>query len=100
MTTAENALNTMEILKENGVRTMTIVTSAYHQRWGQALYHLVAELYRQREGYGVRIVGNYCYDIEPSVSIYELDDRIAVRQMAGILGLPEEAVAALPSFRR
>ena len=100
MTTAENAVNTFEILRREGVRTVTIVTSAYHQRWGQALYNAVGALYRQRMGCDVEIVGNYCYDIEPSVSIYELDDRIAVRQMAGILGLPEEAVAALPSFRR
>ena len=35
MTTAENAVNTFEILRREGVRTMTIVTSDYHQRWGR-----------------------------------------------------------------
>ena len=46
MTTAENAVNTFEILRKKGVHTMTIVTSGYHQRWGQALYNLLAELYQ------------------------------------------------------
>lgn len=99
MTTADNALNTMAILMENGVRSMTIVTSAYHQRWGQSLYHLVAEQYRREYGYGVEIIGNYCYDIEPSASIYAFDDRIAAQQMAGILGIPREETGALPSLR-
>ena len=99
MTTAENALNTMAILRENGARTMTVVTSSYHQRWGQSLYHLVAEQYRREYGYGVEIIGNYCYDIEPSASIYAFDDRIAVQQMAGILGIPRETARALPSLR-
>ena len=101
MTTAENAANTLEILKANKIRTMTIVTSAYHQRWGQTLYNLYAELYRQQHNYSVRIVGNYCYDIDPSSSSYVRDDRIAVQQMAGILKLPQGAVhfpsSALPS---
>ena len=98
MTTAENAVNTLEILRQNGVRSMTIVTSAYHQRWGQALYNLMAELYRQQHDYAVRIVGNYCYDIEPSVAIYAHGELIAVRQMAGILKLPEKALQGLPSM--
>ena len=98
MTTAENALNTLAILKEKGVHTMTIVTSSYHQRWGQALYNLVAELYRQDEGYVVEIVGNYSCDREPTVAIYALGDRIAARQIAGILGLPREAIDALPPY--
>ena len=99
MTTAENAVNTFEILRKKGVHTMTIVTSGYHQRWGQALYNLLAELYRQQHGYRVEIVGNYCYDIEPSAAIFAYDDRIAVRQIAGILELPQDALRALPSLR-
>lgn len=90
MTTAENAVNTLRILQEQGVRTMTIVTSTYHQRWGQALYNVVSELYRREYGYYVQIVGNYCYDIEPSVPVYAYGDRIAARQIAGILGVPED----------
>ena len=88
MTTAENAVNTMEILREKGVRSMTIVTSGYHQRWGQALYHLVAEIYRQEYGSGVEILGNYCFDIAPSNDAFSMDDRFAAQQMAGILRLP------------
>ena len=98
-TTAENAVNTFAILEKQGVRTMTIVTSAYHQRRGQTLYHLLAELYRREHGYSAEIVGNYCLEIEPSTPALARDGRIAVRQMGEILGLPEEVLASLPSMR-
>ncbi len=89
MTTAENALNTFAILQKGGVRTMTIVTSEYHQRWGQAVYNAVAALYRQQHGYAVEIVGNYSYAIE-APEVYAHGDRIASMQIAGILQLPPE----------
>ena len=98
-TTAENAVNTLEILRANGIRTMTIVTSAYHQRRGQTLYNATAALFRQQYGYSVRIVGNYCYDIDSSSPIEAFDARVAASQIAGILGLPEEARQILPSMR-
>ena len=85
MTTAENAVNTFEILREKGARTMTIVTSGYHQRWGQALYNAVGALYRQRAGCDIEIVGNYCCDV--GNARYQNDDQIAVMQIAGILQL-------------
>ena len=47
-TTAENAANKLDILRRQGVQTMTVVTSTYHQRRGQLLYSVMAELYRQR----------------------------------------------------
>ena len=78
---------------------MTIVTSSYHQRRGQTLYHLLAELYRREHGYSAESVGNYCLDIEPSSPALARDGRIAVRQMGEILGLPEEVLASLPSMR-
>ncbi len=88
-TTQENAVNTFEILKANRVRSMTIVTSAYQQRRGQAIYNALAALYRQREGFSVEILANYNADVEPSSAVYSVDDRIAARQIAGILELPE-----------
>lgn len=99
MTTAENAVNTFEILRKNRIKTMTIVTSAYHQRWGQAVYNAVGAVFRERYNYDAEIVGNYCLEIEPSVEMYRLDDRIAVMQIAQILGLPEDVVRSLPSLR-
>ena len=89
MTTAENARNTMAILKENGIETMTIVTSSYHQRRGQTLYHALACRYRTELGYAVEIVGNYCYDVTPEKSIRD-DSTIAALQLGEILELPEE----------
>ncbi len=95
MTTAENALNTYVILKEQDIQTMTIITSSYHQRWGQVLYCAVGEQYNQESGYSAEIIGNYCYDVEPSVPMYEMDDRIAAWQLAMILGMPEEEIRRL-----
>ena len=92
MTTAENAVNTMVILQEQGIQTFTVVTSRYHQRWGQVLYNAVAAIYGQRYGYHVRISGNYCFDIDTDVSAFKTDDRIAIRQLSGILGIPSDMV--------
>ena len=92
MTTVENAENTFAILEERGVRTMTIVTSTYHQRWGQAVYNAVGAIYRREHGYSVDIVGNYCFDIEPSSDSYRHDDRIAARQLGTVLKIPKEAM--------
>ena len=98
MTTEENAINTLEILRERGVRSMTIVTSDYHQRWGQAVYNAAAEICRRQYGFSVRIIGNYCCRIAPSSAAYARGDRIAVMQIAGILELPNEVKKALPGM--
>ncbi len=96
MTTAENALNTMAMLRQAGMQTMTIVTSSYHQRWGQAVYNTVASLYGRDQGYRPQMVADYSYDIVPSNPVYKKDARIAVMQIAQILGLPNEAMQSLP----
>lgn len=90
MTTQENAVNSLRIMQENGVHSMTIVTSDYHQRWGQAVYNAAAALCRQREGYAVEILGNYCYEIEPTVELYRHGEQLAAMQIAGILELPRQ----------
>lgn len=90
MTTVENAINTFGMLEANGVKTITIVTSTYHQRWGQAIYNAVRALYGKSHGYSVQIVGNYCFDIEPSNEMFKNDAQIAVRQLSSVLGLPRE----------
>ena len=88
MTTAENAVNTYEILRAHETQTMTIVTSTYHQRWGQAVYNAAGAVCRQEYGSAPRIVGNYCYAIEPANEMFKNDDRIASRQIGQILQLP------------
>ena len=87
MTTADNAVNSYVIMQEHGVTSMTIVTSSYHQRWGQALYNAVGTLYRQQYGYAPEIIGNYCYDIEPDNPVFRDSARIALQQIAGVLGV-------------
>ena len=96
LTTAQNAVNTFRILMARGIETMTIVTSSYHQRWGQVLYNAMAAIYRQEYDYSVEIVGNFCYDTEPTVSAYRKDALIAVRQLGEILGLSAEEMSLLP----
>lgn len=97
--TAENAANTFEIIRKENVRTMTIVTSVYHQRRGQVLYNVMAELYKQKYGYSVEIIANYNYNIESDSPIEAFDARIAASQIAELLELPEEARQNLPSMR-
>ncbi|MBR4540299.1 MAG: YdcF family protein [Clostridia bacterium] len=87
MTTTENAINTFAILRAQGVETITIVTSTYHQRWGQVLYNAMAAKYRQAYGYSVEIIGNYCYDVFPSNVLYLADAQFALTQLKSILAL-------------
>lgn len=100
MTTVDNAVNTFDILRSQRIETMTIVTSTYHQRWGQAVYNAVGAICRQAYGSAARIAGNYCFEIEPSNEIYRSDDRIAVRQIAQILNLPVEATKPAQGYGR
>lgn len=87
MTTAENAVNTFEILRNQGIEAITVVTSDYHQKWGQAIYNAVGALSRQENGYCPEILENYCYEISPSSERYRSGAQIASRQIAGVLGL-------------
>lgn len=86
MTTLENAVNTFAILRAQGVETMTVVTSSYHQRWSQVLYNAMSALCAAGWGYSARIVGNYSFPIAPAES-YARDARIAIRQLGSMLGL-------------
>ena len=97
LTTAENAVNTFAILKAQGIESMTIVTSSYHQRWGQALYNALAAIYEQQQGYHARLIGNYCFRIGPSVDAFLHDDWFAIYQLGEILGLPRAQMARLPN---
>ena len=92
MTTAENAVNTLAILKSRGVRTMTIVTSSYHQRWGQVLYNAMSAVYGQQYGYMPEIVSNYCFSTEPENEAFRNDARIAIMQLGSILHIPRQAM--------
>ena len=96
MTTAENAVNTFEILRAQGIRTLTIVTSTYHQCWGQVLYNALSVRYRLRDGYETEIIGNYCWPCEPEVESFRRGYRFAASQLGQILGLPRKTVRSLP----
>ena len=88
MTTVDNAVNTFAILEERAIETMTIVTSAYHQRRGQAIYSAVAALRAGADGYQPMIVANYCLDIQPANERLLDDAGITIRQLGEVLGLP------------
>ena len=95
MTTEENAVNTLAILQEQGVETITIITSDYHQRRGQTLYNALASLYRQEHGYSPEIVGNFCYNTGSEKGKREQEMMIAIYQLASILELPEDQMELL-----
>ena len=92
MTTADNAVNTLAILNKQAVKSMTIVTSSYHQRWGQVLYNAVSAIYRQQYGFGPEIISNYCYNISPENEMFGNTAGIAIQQLGSILGIPKQAM--------
>ena len=91
MTTLQNAMNTFRMMKGAGIRTFTLVTSSYHQRWGQVIYNAMAEMYRLAGGYDARLIENYSFDT-PAPDKYRYDDRFAARQMTSLLNLPDSVV--------
>ena len=95
MTTADNAVNTFDILRRQGMRTMTIITSAYHLKRGQVLYGAVGAKYRRKYGYMAEIVSNYCVDVEPANPALKNDGHLAVLQLGQILELPDEDMEKL-----
>ena len=83
VSTAENALNTFELLRARGIEEITLVTSSYHQRRAQMLYAAVAAFYRHTEGYAVTLAGNYGCDFKETglfagndalITGYQLED--------------------------
>ena len=91
LTTVKNVHKTFEILEKQGVKTMTIVTSQYHQKRSQALYGVMARVCRQERGYSVQSAGNFCYE-KTAPSNGTPDDRLAMQGMVELLNLPEEAI--------
>ena len=87
MNTLENTLNTFDILEEQGVDSLTIVTSAYHQRRAQALYSAAAARYRQVHGRSAEIIGNFCFETQTNPDSAK-EMATAILQMAVILKAP------------
>ena len=71
---------------------MTIVTSSYHQRWGQVLYNAVSAIYRQQYGFGPEIISNYCYNVSPENGMFDDTAGIAIHQLSSILGISKQAM--------
>lgn len=94
MNTVENAENSFAMMREAGVETYTIVTSTYHQRWGQAVYNCMAAFYNQAYGYDPQLVGNYSFEIEP-IERYSKPQNFAIRQLCTMLDLPDTVVDAM-----
>jgi len=79
--TVGNALNTFEILKEQGIKEITLVTSDYHQRRANILYTALAEFIRETEDYSVVITGNFSCEAEAPYGP-DRDAQIAVMQLS------------------
>ncbi len=92
--TVENAVNTFEIMRAQGVQTYTVVTSEYHQKWGQVIYNAMAAFYRQSAGYDARLLENYSCNITSNPD-YPNEARWAVYQLAVMLDLPDEVMDAI-----
>jgi len=86
MSTLENALNTFTILKEQGIETITVVTSSYHQRRANFLYETLAEIIRETEGVSISVAGNYSCEAQPPEYLKGSNDaRIALTQVGEML---------------
>ena len=94
LSTLTNAVNTFRILEAQGIETITLVTSSYHQRWGQMIYHTLAEVNRMRGEYAPSILENFNYDTKPDKTS-EHDAQFAANQLASMLGLPSAVVRAM-----
>ena len=71
---------------------MTIVTASYHQLWGQVLYNAVSAIYKQQYGFGLVIIGKYCYNISSENGMFGDTAGIAIQQLSSILGIPKQAM--------
>ncbi len=91
MTTLENAMNTFAILKEQGIETITIVTSSYHQRRAGILYETLAEIIRRKEGVSITVAGNYNCEIQPPEDMARYDARIAAMQLAALIAAMDDS---------
>ena len=92
--TVQNAENTFEIMRSRGVSTYTVVTSEYHQKWGQVVYNAMGAFYRQAYGYDAQILENYSCDITSNPD-YPNEARWALYQLAVMLDLPDEVMEAI-----
>ena len=86
--TVSNAVNSLEILKEHRIETMTIVTSDYHQLWAQTLFAIQAEKIRQKEGRSVEIIGNFNWPADKDDTEWRNSLSITVSQAYELLRRP------------
>ncbi len=79
--TVQNALNTFEILKDQRIEEITLVTSDYHLRRASVLYAALAEFVRETENISVALKGGFCCRTETSNGA-DREARIASRQLS------------------
>ena len=84
------AASDLLLMTAQGVETITIVTSTYHQRRAGTLYNAVAALYERDQGYSVQIVGNYCFPVAADQGTQMMELPITVSQLTSILRLPQD----------
>ena len=85
MTTADNAINTFRILREQGIHEITIVTSSYHQCQAHMLFYLVAQYYYYSNGIPFKLIGNFSFETENHANSFRYDVSITILQMNQIL---------------
>ena len=86
MTTIDNAVHALAILRAHHLHSMTVVTSDYHQKWGQVLCNAQAALEYLRDGYSIQLVENYSYQTDPLIR-RTVSARTAISQLTSLLHL-------------
>ena len=85
LTTVGNAVNTYVILREQGIGSITLVTSGYHMPRAVLLYDILGLINKSVLGSTPEIIGNYCFDTAAPEGTEEDDPIIAASQLQMIL---------------
>ena len=86
-TTTENVINTFRILREEGIRSITVVTSTYHQRWATVLFYAAAEQNRLAydDPVSIEVIGNWCCNVNIPPGYNDTNADIAASQLISLL---------------
>jgi hypothetical protein len=90
LSTVQNALFTLGILREEGIETITVVTSGYHMRWALEVFRTAAA-WSGEQGWPVEVIGNWCYRIKPEDEYDEMNAGITINQLRQMLITGQQA---------
>lgn len=86
MTTIDNAIHALAIVRSQNIHSITVITSDYHQKWGQVLCNAEAAMEYLQHGYSIQLIENYSYQTDP-LHPRSGSPRTAISQLSSLLRL-------------